>query len=114
MGWKLFWALFLSIIGNTIAWFHMNAQFKWDWVKSLWWVLLGGIPISFAFFYSTKYFYEYFNSYWSVRPIGFGIATIIFGVMTTLVLGEIPNQRIIVSLILAALILYINIAPTLK
>ena len=46
--------------------------------------------------------------------IGFGIATIIFGVMTTLVLGEIPNQRIIVSLILAALILYINIAPTLK
>tara|TARA_R100001163_G_C4935306_1_gene109455 strand:- start:60 stop:404 length:345 start_codon:yes stop_codon:yes gene_type:complete len=114
MGWKLFWALFLSIIGNTIAWFHMNAQFKWDWAKSLWWVLLGGIPISFAFFYSTKYFYEYFNSYWSVRPIGFGIATIIFGVMTTLVLGEIPNQRIIVSLILAALILYINIAPTLK
>ena len=114
MGWKLFWALFLSIIGYTIAWFHMNAQFKWDWAKSLWWVLLGGIPISFAFFYSTKYFYEYFNSYWSVRPIGFGIATIIFGVMTTLVLGEIPNQRIIVSLILAALILYINIAPTLK
>ena len=114
MGWKLFWALFLSIIGNTIAWFHMNAQFKWDWAKSLWGVLLGGIPISFAFFYSTKYFYEYFNSYWSVRPIGFGIATIIFGVMTTLVLGEIPNQRIIVSLILAALILYINIAPTLK
>ena len=114
MGWKLFWALFLSIIGNTIAWFHMNAQFKWDWAKSFWWVLLGGIPISFAFFYSTKYFYEYFNSYWSVRPIGFGIATIIFGVMTTLVLGEIPNQRIIVSLILAALILYINIAPTLK
>ena len=88
----------------------MNAQFKWDWAKSLWWVLLGGIPISFAFFYSTKYFYEYFNSYWSVRPIGFGIATIIFGVMTTLVLGEMPNQRIIVSLILAALILYINIA----
>tara|TARA_Y100000992_G_C20950116_1_gene343169 strand:+ start:141 stop:485 length:345 start_codon:yes stop_codon:yes gene_type:complete len=114
MEWKLFWALFLSIVGNTIAWFHMNAQFKWDWAKSMWWVLLGGIPISFAFFYSTKYFYEYFNSYWSVRPIGFGIATIIFGVMTTLVLGEVPNQRIIVSLILAALILYINIAPTLK
>ena len=25
------------------------------------------------FFYSTKMFYEYFGSYWSVRPIGFGI-----------------------------------------
>ena len=111
---KLIYAIVLIALAQITNFFHLNAQFKWDWAKSLWWVLLGGIPISFAFFYSTKYFYEYFNSYWSVRPIGFGIATIIFGVMTTLVLGEIPNQRIIVSLILAALILYINIAPTLK
>ena len=73
----LIWALLLSILGNTIAWFHMNAQFKWDWAKSQWWILLGGIPISYMFFYSTKMFYEYFGSYWSVRPIGFGIATII-------------------------------------
>ena len=105
----LIWALLLSILGNTIAWFHMNAQFKWDWAKSQWWILLGGIPISYMFFYSTKMFYEYFGSYWSVR-----IATIIFGLMTCFVLGELPSQRIIVSLILAALILYINIAPTLK
>ena len=110
----LIWALLLSILGNTIAWFHMNAQFKWDWAKSQWWILLGGIPISYMFFYSTKMFYEYFGSYWSVRPIGFGISTIIFGLMTSFVLGELPSQRIIVSLILAALILYINIAPTLK
>ena len=107
--WKLFAALGLSILGNCIAWFHMNAQFRWDWAKSMWWVLLGGIPISFAFFYSTKFFYEHFYSYWCVRPIGFGIATIIFGLLTTIVLGEIPNQRIIVSLILACVILYINI-----
>ena len=107
----LMWALLLSILGNTIAWFHMNAQFKWDWAKSQWWILLGGIPISYMFFYSTKMFYEYFGSYWSVRPIGFGIATIIFGLLTTLVLGEIPNQRIIISLILACLILYINMSP---
>ena len=106
---KLFAALGLSILGNCIAWFHMNAQVRWDWAKSMWWVLLGGIPISFAFFYSTKLFYEHFDSYWSVRPIGFGIATIIFGLLTTLVLGEIPSQRIIVSLILACVILSINI-----
>ena len=111
MGWKLFWALFLSIIGNTIAWFHMNAQFKWDWAKSQWWILCGGIPISYLFFYSTKMFYDYFGSYWSVRPIGFGIATIVFGLMTSFILGEMPSQRIIVSLMLAALILYINISP---
>ena len=52
----LFLALGMSFLGNIIAWFHMNAQFKWDWAKSQWWVLLGGIPISYMFFYSTKYF----------------------------------------------------------
>ena len=34
--WKLFAALGLSILGNCIAWFHMNAQFKWEWAKSQW------------------------------------------------------------------------------
>jgi hypothetical protein len=111
--WKLWAALSLSALGNCIAWFHMNAQFKWEWAKSQWWLILAGIPISYCFFYSTKYFYEHFDSYWSVRPIGFGIATIIFGLLTTLVLGEVPNQRIIISLILACLILYINISPNL-
>ena len=111
---KLIYAIILSCLGHIVAFFHMNAQFKWDWAKSQGWILCGGIPISYFFFYSTKMFYEYFGSYWSVRPIGFGIATIIFGLMTSFVLGELPSQRIIVSLILAALILYINIAPTLK
>ena len=106
---KLFYALFLSLLGNIIAWFHMNAQFKWQWANSQWFILLGGIPVSYAFYYSTKFFYQHFDSYWAVRPIGFGIATLIFGLLTTLVLGEIPNQRIIVSLILAAVILYINV-----
>ena len=67
--------------------------------------------LSYLFFYSTKMFYDYFGSYWSVRPIGFGIATIVFGLMTSFILGEMPSQRIIVSLMLAALILYINISP---
>ena len=48
---KLFWSLLLSVMGNVIAWFHMNGHFlndKYHWItKSNWWVLLGGIPISF-------------------------------------------------------------------
>ena len=105
---KLIYALFLSLIGNVIAWFHMNAQFRWEWAKSHWWILLGGIPISYLFYYSTRIFYEYYGSYWAVRPIGFGIATLTFGMLTILVLNEPPNQRIIVSFVLAGIILYIN------
>ena len=105
---KLFYVLFLSLLGNIVAWFHMNAQFKWDWAKEQWWILLGGIPISYLFFYSTKMFYEHYGSYWAVRPIGFGIATLTFGFLTMIVLNELPSQRIIISLILAGIILYIN------
>ena len=108
---KLAYALILSGIGNIFAWFHMNAQFKWESAKSQWWIVLVGIPISYCFYYSTRFFYEHFQQYWAVRPIGFGIATITFAVMTAMVLGEMPSQRIIVSLILACIILYINLAP---
>jgi hypothetical protein len=105
---KLFYALFLSLLGNILAWFHMNAQFKWEFAKEQWWILLGGVPISYLFFYSTKMFYEHYGSYWAVRPIGFGIATLTFGFLTMIVLNELPSQRIIISLILAGIILYIN------
>ena len=111
---KLALALIMSFLGNIIAWFHMNAQFRWEWAKSLPWVILGGIPISFLFFYSTRMFYYYYGDYWSVRPIGFGIATLTFATLTALVLHELPSQRIVVSLILACVILYINLSVHIK
>ena len=111
---KLALALIMSFLGNMIAWFHMNAQFKWDWAKEWWWVILGGVPVSYLFYYSTRLFYEYFGEYWAVRPVGFGMATIVFFVMTGLILNEMPNQRIVVSLILACVILYINLSVHMK
>ena len=111
---KLSIALILSIVGNIFAWVHMNAQFKWEWAKEWWWIILGGIPVSYLFYYSTRMFYEYFGEYWAVRPVGFGMATIVFFIMTGLILNEMPNQRIVVSLILACVILYINLSVHLK
>ena len=107
-------ALTMSFVGNIFAWFHMNAQFKWEWAKAPWWVIVGGIPVSYLFYYSTRMFYEYFGEYWAVRPVGFGMATIVFFIMTGLILNEMPNQRIVVSLILACVILYINLSVHLK
>ena len=111
---KLALALIMSFLGNMIAWIHMNAQFRWEWAKSFPWVILGGIPISFLFFYSTRLYYEYYGDYWSVRPIGFGIATLTFATLTAIVLHELPSQRIIISLILACVILYINLSVHIK
>ena len=95
---KLQLSLLFSVIGNVIAWFHMNGQFlgdgKYDFMKSNWWVLLGGMPISFLFYYSTR------------------MST--FGFLTWALLGEIPTLRIVISLILAAAIILIQITDVIQ
>jgi len=107
---KIVMALIVSFIGHIIAWFHMQGQFKYEWAKSIWWVALGGVPISFCFYYGTRWFYEYFGNYWYVRPIGFGMATLVFGIMTWLVLGETPNTKTWICLGLSLLIIIIQLS----
>jgi len=103
-------AMVVSLVGHILAWFHMQGQFKYEWAKSLWWVVLGGVPISFCFYYGTRWYYEYFNSYWYVRPIGFGMATIVFGIMTWLLLDELHDTRTIICLVLSVIIIIIQLS----
>ena len=107
---KLWMAILFSSLGQIVSWFHMQGQFKYEWAKSMWWVVLGGIPISIAFWYGTKWYYEYFGNYWYVRPIGFGMATIVFTFLTWLVLHELPDTRTIISLILSIVIILIQLS----
>ena len=44
-----------------------------------------------------------------MRLIGFGIGTLIFGIMTWTLIGEIPTLKTIVSLLLAVAIILIQI-----
>ena len=106
---KLVLALLLSFVGNIIAWFHMNAQFKWEWAKSQWWILIAGIPISYCFYYSTRFSYEHFGYFWNIRLIGFGLGTMIFGLLTWFVLNEPPNTKVIISLVLSLIIIIIQL-----
>ena len=108
--WLLITALGMSFLGHIIAWFHMQGQFKWEWARNIWWVIFGGIPISFLFYYSTRFFYEYFQNYWYVRPIGFGMATFVFGIMTWLILHEVPDTRTMISIALAVVIIGIQLS----
>ena len=107
---KLWMAVGISLLGHIWAWFHMQGHFKYEWAKSLWWVVLGGIPISLAFWSGTKWYYEYFGNYWYVRPIGFGMATIVFTILTYLVLHELPDTRTIISLILSVIIILLQLS----
>ena len=107
---KLWMALSISFVGHIIAWFHMQGQFKYEWAKSIWWVIFGGIPISFCFYYSTRWFYEYFGNYWYVRPVGFGMATFVFGIMTWLFLNEVPDTRTWITIGLSLVIIMIQLS----
>jgi len=107
---KLSLALILSLVGHIMAWFHMQAQFKWEFAKSFWWIILGGIPISFAFYYSTRLYYEHFERYWYVRPIGFGMATIVFSFLTWMILSEVPDTKTWVCVMLSAIIIFIQLS----
>ena len=77
---KLWMALGISLIGHIWAWFHMQGQFKYEWAKSMWWV------------------------------VGFGMATIVFTVLTYLVLHEVPDTRTVISLILSVVIIAIQLS----
>ena len=107
---KLWAALIISFFGHILAWFHMQGQFKYEWAKSIWWVILGGVPISIAFYYGTRWYYEYFPNYWYVRPIGFGMATLVFTIMTWLMLHEVPDTRTIITMFLSVIIIVIQLS----
>ena len=107
---KLVIAVSIALIGHILAWFHMQAQFKWEFAKSYWWIILGGIPISFAFYYSTRWYYEHFERYWYVRPIGFGMATIVFAFLTWLILAEVPDTKTWVCVMLSIIIIFIQLS----
>ena len=107
---KLWVALLMSVVGNIMAWFHMQGQFKYEWAKSWYWIILGGVPISILFYWSTRFFYEYFGKYWYVRPVGFGLSTFTFGILTWLILNEAPDTRTIICLFLSVIIVILQLS----
>ena len=66
---KLWMALGISFVGHLIAWFHMQGQFKYEWARSWWWIILGGIPVSICFFYGTRWYFEHFDFKIAEMPI---------------------------------------------
>ena len=111
---KLWMAILFSSLGQIFSWFHMQGQFKYEWARSWWWIILGGVPISFCFYFSTRWFYEYFGKYWYVRPVGFGLATLTFGILTWLLLNETPDMRTWICLLLSIIIIILQLSHLIK
>ena len=106
----------MAIIANAIASVFAFIQLQ-GWVvfpnkpflKSMWWIYATSLIIAPLFFWSTKWSYEHFGAFWNMRLAGFGIGTIIFGVLAWTLIGEVPTLKTIISLLLALAIILIQI-----
>ena len=109
---KLIMAIVANIIGSALAFFQLQGHYVWTDIKllnSMWWVWGTSIIIAPLFFYSTVWSYEHFGAFWNMRLAGFGIATLIFGIMAWSLIGEIPTMKTFVCLLLAAAIILIQV-----
>ena len=109
---KLYLSLLMQFAGGVIAFFQLQGWCVWPdkpFLRSLSWMYLTSLAIAPLFFYSTKMSYEHFGAFWNMRLAGFGIGTIIFGVLAWTLIGEVPTLKTIISLLLALAIILIQI-----
>jgi len=109
---KLWMAIIANIIAAGLAFFQLQGHYVWPKIRflnSMWWVYGTSLIIAPLFFYATKWSYEHFGAFWNMRLAGFGIGTFIFGILTWLLIGEIPTLKTIVCLLLAIAIILIQV-----
>ena len=109
---KLLMAIIAQSIGGVVAFFQLQGWVIWPdkpWLKSIWWLYATSLLIAPLFFWSTRWSYEHFGAFWNMRLAGFGLGTIIFGIMAWWLIGEIPTIKTVISILLAAAIILIQI-----
>tara|TARA_B100000902_G_C27145537_1_gene830895 strand:+ start:395 stop:754 length:360 start_codon:yes stop_codon:yes gene_type:complete len=100
------------VIANVFAWFQIQGQFLGgklgQWLNNDIIVVLLGIPIGWLLWKAASLSYLIFGGVWNIRMIGFGLGTVIFGIMTWLILNELPAWHTIISIILAVAIILLQ------
>lgn len=99
------------LVGQVLVWLQVSGQLVWPAIKNnIFLAALLGVPISALFIKATAWGYAAFDQQlWSVRLIGFAINMIVFGLMTWLFLGEVPDAKSWVSIALCIAIIIIQI-----
>ena len=106
----LYYSVVCLLIANVIAYYQLNGQFflkEWYW-HNPWTTSMIGYPVGMLFWYATKLSYEHFGFTWNMRMIGFGVGTIVFGIMSYLTLKEVPTLKTIICILLATAIILIQ------
>jgi len=100
-----------GLTAQVLTFFQLQGQLKYQWMKDhTWAVVLMGIPISFMFMQSVKYFVLAFEGeIWPSRLLGFGLGVIIFTIMSELLFKEPFTLKTGICLFLGLLIILVQI-----
>ena len=100
-----------GLIAQVITFLQLQGQMKYSILKNnTWFVVLLGLPISYLFMISVRYFVAaYDGQIWPSRLIGFGIGVIVFGLMSHWLFKEPFTLKTLICLGLGSLIVLIQI-----
>ena len=110
MNTSLLYGIFFFLLAHICAFLQLNGQFKWEWFAKHEWVMaLCGIPMSFLYFWGTKYTVEGMdNLLWPTRFIGFGIGIIVYAIMVNYIFSEEFSIKTIISILLSVILICIQ------
>ena len=108
---KLFIGVVFGIIAQTLTFFQLQGQLKYEWFKNNYWlVVLMGIPVSMLFMFSVKNMVSaYGGEMWPSRLIGFSIGAVVFTYFSWVIFGEPLSLKTIICLILSFSILGVQL-----
>ena len=77
-------------LANVFAWLQYNSQFVCQWWEGrpLVAAFLFAIPTGLCFWYAIKNVVSATGELWAGKLIGFGVGTIVFAIMTVLLMKE--------------------------
>ena len=103
--------IFFGSIAQILTFLQLQGQLKFELLKNNFLLLvLMGIPISIMFLYSVKNLVIAFNGeMWPSRLIGFGIGTIVFSILSSMIFNEPITTKTSICLILSISILAVQL-----
>jgi hypothetical protein len=112
MNTQLIQGLGLMVLGQIMVWFQTNAQFLWPKAKdhTLAISMTGGVIISYMFIIGVgKIASAYDGEVWATRIIPSAIGTVVFALLTWLLLNQGMSAKTITCLVLSFTIIFIQI-----
>ena len=102
---------FLFFLGQLLIWFQTNSQFLSQWCKEHPSILaICGVPISYILILATTQVVQGFDgSLWPGRLLGFASGMIVMAICTWWFMGEGITTKTIISLLLSAVLVLIQI-----